>query len=489
MSALIRPIPLPDELDRSYLGRVLAINGMSEGKDGIAALQQCHPLADTSSAAPNLVELLSNVAGMSAEQFVRAHSLLPLRRAITTFYADIEHGSPKRQTLLQFGDNAMLRPGAYFCEDCTAQDISKYGVSYWRRSHQIIGQMWCSEHKAPLRFVSDSNAFSTSPMAAHKLSKPVPANLVVDAIKSPEVKRFLLIAKLLLERSKPLPAKYISFAIRNAANQMGFHTKGRLDTRPLLSDSIRQRFPRDWLMGCCDDLAQKAPGVPHQHLDDLVFRMGSTAPVGTYLIAAAALFDTAEHAMQAIANAPREYELVARAPKFDQLGVDLKGLRAAYVKEGGHLANIVRRLNLPHKQVEKILKSFGIPTLNKNISRGKDYQSAADSFFNMGRSLVESAAIGGLTIAEMESLVRSAGTNFAETLVALRKERDTSGKTGCAQVTRGDLNRRQSKNEAVVVPKGVVSPVQAHRGGHNAPKAAARRVVRRSYVLETSDQN
>lgn len=489
MNAVIRPQPLPDELDRSYLGRVLAINGWGEGKDAIAAFIRCQSLAGVSTDTANVIELLSGVAGVSTEHFFCAHSLLPLRRAITNYYGELEHGSLQRKSLLRLGDHAMLRPGAYFCEHCLTQEIGKHGVGYWHRSHQIFGQVWCPEHKTPLRYTADLNAFARSPSVALGSSASVAGSIVKDAINSPEVNRFLCIAERLLNVNKALSVKYISYALRDAAHQKGLRTAKGCTARPLLSDYVKKRFPHHWLKGVCDDLLQKPEGVSHKQLDETIFQSGANASIETYLMAATVLFDSAQQAIQSLEHASSGSHASTRAPRYYQLGIDNKALREAYVIEGGNLINIARRLNLPRKKAEKLLHIQGLPNLNKCPRKGRDYQTSADAFFNLGRSVTESAAIGGLTITEMESLIRSAGTNFAETLVALRKERGESGKTGCAQVTRGDLNRRKSKNEAVVGPKGVVSPVQAHRGGHNAPQAVARRVARGSYALETSDQN
>jgi TniQ len=485
MSPLIRPNPFPDELDRSYLGRVLAINGLGEGKDAIAAFVRCQSLAGESTDNANIIELLGSVAGVSTEQFFRAHSLLPLRRAITNYYGDLEHGSLQRKSLLRLGDHAMLRPGAYLCEHCVAKDI----VGYWHRSHQVIGQVWCPEHKVPLRYVADPNAFSRSPYAALDSSVPLPDLLVMEAIKSPEVNRFLSIAERLLHAKKALSVKYISYALRDAANQRGLRTVRGCITRPLLSDFVRQRFPHDWLTSVCDDLIQKAPGVLHKQLDETLFQSGANASIETYLMAAAVLFDSAEQAIQSLEHACNGGHVSTRAPRYYQFGIDNKALREAYVSEGGHLKNIARRLNLPRKKAEKLLKSQGMPNLNKNTRKGKDYQTSADAFFNLGRSVTESAAIGGLTIPEMESLIRSAGTKFAETLVDLRQARSKCRTRERAKVARGGSEPSQSTIEAVVASKGVLSAADAKNGNHSTPRTGARRVAPRSYVLEPLVQN
>jgi hypothetical protein len=489
MNALIRPQPLPDELDIGYLGRVLAINGLGEGRQAKFALRQFHALTDKPSDATPLAELLSDVAGLSAEHFVCAHTMLPLRRAITTFYANIEHGSLKRRSLLLWGDRALIRSESYLCEHCVARDMRKHGISYWRRSHQVPGQLWCPEHKLPLRFDADSRAFLNSPVGVLGASIELQAPMVSEAMNCSAVNRFLGIANWLMDLKKPLSVKYITYAILDAANKKGFRTNKELAACPLISDWIQQSFPHAWLNNVSTSVAKKAPGDLHQQLDDSLFQSGTNAPISIYLMAAAVLFESTELAKQGLQEASSDLRPNPRAPNFDQLGIGIKELRKAYVSENGHLAHIARRLNVSDQQTEKLLRSHGMPNLNKNVSKGKDHQTSADAFFNLGRSVSESAAIGGLTIREMESLIRSAGTNFAVTLSALLsgQRQNTSKKRahrGSIDPARSESSSRKRKH-----PCDIENAMAAEPAVHAVSVVHAKRIARRTHTLETSIQN
>ena len=85
------------------------------------------------------IELLSCVAGLELPAFVRQHTTVPLRRGITSYRAEAEHGSPENRSMLRFTRTRLTRPGAFFCRDCVAADQDFHERSYWRREHQTPG--------------------------------------------------------------------------------------------------------------------------------------------------------------------------------------------------------------------------------------------------------------------------------------------------------------------------------------------------------------
>src|SRR5699024_4482773 len=46
-----------------------------------------------------------------------------------------------------------------YCPSCFNEDLEVLGESYWRRSHQIVGSLYCSKHKVLLK---NSSVASTS---------------------------------------------------------------------------------------------------------------------------------------------------------------------------------------------------------------------------------------------------------------------------------------------------------------------------------------
>ena len=189
---LVRPSPLPDELDRGYLGRVMRINGFSSEKDAIECMVRMFGLEHLTQHERSRLELLALMAGQSSEHFAQRHSTVPVRRAITSFLPDLPHGSLTRRTLLSVSGLTSMRPGAYLCRSCVAADLkSRRGISYWRREHQIPGLLWCPQHQHALGYVDSEEAFLMSPAHCVEDADLLPESWVVQYQSNTGIARFL----------------------------------------------------------------------------------------------------------------------------------------------------------------------------------------------------------------------------------------------------------------------------------------------------------
>jgi hypothetical protein len=131
------------------------------------------------------LELLSLTGDKLLEAFAQQHSTIPLRRAVTSFHAQ----SPARQpnspdNAVQLSGWSPSREGAYFCATCASEDLSNHGVGYWRRAHQIPGQLWCRDHHTPLRYRKTDDAFLQSTSNYIADASVVPADWAVAAINN-----------------------------------------------------------------------------------------------------------------------------------------------------------------------------------------------------------------------------------------------------------------------------------------------------------------
>lgn len=148
------PRPFPDELVGSLLERAVRFLGI-----GRAQLLQklsgrrleSHSFLLTSCAG------LAEAHGMSFEEFLRRHTILPyvtafLRRQeglrVISMLLNGQHlrGNRAALTVRTSVDGQCLR----CCPVCVQEELSRFGESYWHRTHQLAGVEVCEKHNAGL---------------------------------------------------------------------------------------------------------------------------------------------------------------------------------------------------------------------------------------------------------------------------------------------------------------------------------------------------
>ena len=348
MNDVLRPVVLPDELDRGYLGFIMRLNGFRTEKNAAAAIAAHFGLEAKTRMELPCVELLAMVAAKSTEDFVLDHTTLPLRRAITSYHPDLRHGSTERRSLLVNSAMCATRAGWYFCSQCIEEDLGFHRRSYWRRSHQIPGQLWCPKHLIALRYVvADASVLLAPSMATG--AAVVPQGLVEEATCNAHVQRFLDIAQGLAEQRQPLnvrliqPMLYLQNQVRLAASKS--------DRSELLSDSIAATFPRSWLATLYPTLLDKAYGEPLFQVDAVLTKPTLVSSVWPYMLAAAVLFDTADEALNALMSAGRE------------CGVQGKTRRGRFdCNDDGQLIELLAR----NESIKSVAKMLGRPTASVN---------------------------------------------------------------------------------------------------------------------------
>lgn len=413
MGSLIRLSPMPQELDRAYLGRIKRSNGFETDSETIEEIARHFESDGVSCRERSLLELLGLVAGQSTEAFVGSHSILPIQRAITSYFPKVAHGSLERRSLLRSRGTTLARPGAYFCVDCARADVLFHGISYWRRDLQLPGRLWCQFHDTPLFYLEDERAFSKAPLTLLNKAEQVSVAWVEAAKDNEFVKRYLDIVAGLLTCPRPIYARSAAKALRQRSADRNLQRLGGPANRPLLSDLIVESFPREWLATVFPPLLQKSHKQLLHQVDGVLYMNTSVPSVWSYVLSASVLFDSADTALNAFfSGAVCSTRSVERTKQISDASES--DLMSAYIRcEGSHEA-ISRSIGLNRTATTRTLHSMGLPDLGVCIHGAPIL--AARAFYLERKSHAESAKLGNMSPGEFDELLRSVAPNLIRAL-------------------------------------------------------------------------
>lgn len=404
---IIRLQPLPDEMDVGYLGRLLQMNGVGSERAFVELARDYGNQAGEYS----MADLLTDVAGVSLQNFVMQHSTLPLRRAITSHRPDVEHGFLKGKYLLSSFCRHIAQQGAQYCLECVQADQAFHGFSYWRRTHQLPGVTWCAKHRTNLWRASGREPFLMSPAKSGNSAVQLQDDWIEQAKANPFIDRAMEICSGLIDRTTPLSVRLVSRLLKRRAAEKGLQSSQYKNGRkPLLSDLVIERFGREWLSTVIPSFADKQHGELLHQLDGVLYLANSASSVIAYVLAASVLYDSADEALNALVGAESAsfpVRLVKRLP-HDQL------VRDAYIAGKGSYSETAAIIGHNVTSVTLRLKSLGLPNLAGRHAEG--VSSALIAFLRDGDSLADSASRAGIPISLLESVMRVVATPFGKVL-------------------------------------------------------------------------
>lgn len=407
---------LPDEIDRGYLGRVMRFNGVRERKDALQALRVCagEPADGGEGLRTGTVALLASLAAMPLEQFVAEHTTLPWRRAIAWSKTDVEHGGEDSESIISISGMRLARNAAYLCPDCVAADQVELGFSYWRRDHQLPGRERCARHGTMLARVDNEWAFVKSPASFIKADQAK----VLDESNAQEqimVQRFHAIADALMARKLPVPIAVMRGVLHRRGQASGMQVHGGEVKHTLLSDVIKRAFPTNWLREVYPALASKPERKLMNRVDGVFYFAKGASSVEPYFLALAVLFDSADEAIQTLLQAEAQPQPARVRQKSEEISSEM--LVAAYVEARGIVSEVARRCGTSAFMVSRQLAALGLPALKRKSSAG--ILSAAWAFYVENRNLIETAAVGGISLVELGDLLRQGSPLFVRALRAM----------------------------------------------------------------------
>lgn len=420
---LLRPVPFPDEMDRGYLGRLMRMNSLKSEAEAIARTADQFGAKDLSRREMPGFELIAMAAGMTVDEFAKLHSTLPLRLAVSKK----PHGNPNgplSASRLHKISMRPFRPSTYFCCDCVSEDLSFHGVTYWRRSHQICGQLWCPKHLTPLSFQPEGSDFLTSPVDLQKTAKSVSSSQVDQAMKHEGIKVFLDIAACLAMSASSSNNKIVANDLQRRAVHLGFASNcGALEGTSVISKAVGLAFPNFWISETLPAAAYEYDsrantGVRLKSVDKAISCDDSLPPIWTYILVAAFLFKSADEALNNVFYRPGSGSNVLSGCVRECLHNN-EQLVSAYISTKGNYELSAQQLNSTLMDVSGKLSQLGLPNLHSGMVRRKSSLDALAAFYLGQRSIKESAVAGGISSVEMEVLLRKTGSLFASALSAM----------------------------------------------------------------------
>lgn len=409
--SIIIPTILDDEIDRSYLGAVMRINGCATEGETIELMAQHVGLGGIPRREASSLEILSKITQTDIPTFARQHTTLPLRRGITSYFPELKHGSSDNRKMLWTSGIRVARPGAYCCPSCIKADQGAHGRGYWHRHHQIPGLQWCHDHRTPLMYMESEQAFLTDPGEIFDTCHPVSESWLVNKIDNRYIDTFLEISFALLKSEKPFSVTSVSSLLKTKNEAFGFQTHPGKVKSLLLSDAVVSKFGREWLGTVLPPLANKQEGQILSQMDGVLYLKHSASSATAYILALSLLFNSSQEAIDALALTDSAEEPLHHHCKASTT-FNNNALRSAYLNSHGDYAKTANLLGTSYAAIYARLRNLGLPNLRGANLAGLEKASLA--FFIEGKSLTESVTVGGVTCDALENLARVAGPTILD---------------------------------------------------------------------------
>lgn len=244
------PEPLPDELAAGHLGRVYAINGIRQSDRETRTI---HKLVGDDGCAYQ--ETLASLTGLPISHYLFHHTLLPFFRAVQVGEPFSWRAVDQEFTVRASGHRAN-QLGAKVCPNCIDEDISFWGFSYWRRTHQLPGVCTCPKHQTGLLRTKPSSPMKLLPQKALDSAEVLSPELYQLATENPTIKRYGEICLEFLGRERSISTIQIVSCLQQRARQL--HIRSHAGVVGVhLHDIARNQAGGFWLNAHFPDIESK----------------------------------------------------------------------------------------------------------------------------------------------------------------------------------------------------------------------------------------
>jgi len=182
-------------------------------------------------------------------EYIQKHTLLPFNRGFANTSASDSHGAEHLSHLPRRTIRSYQR--LRFCRICAAQECSSLGFSYWHRTHQLPGVLWCPEHRVSLHITPQHqlSPATVTDWAACTESRDDHENVIY--------RRYLAGVTSLLARRKPADADAAVWRLRVWLQDQGLRHTTNCHAQAFAA--LQRYAPSGWLEGIKNDHAYKTP--------------------------------------------------------------------------------------------------------------------------------------------------------------------------------------------------------------------------------------
>lgn len=296
----IRLEVLPEEYALGYQGRLMRINGIETSGFSVESFNQWPDYTGMPLINLSVIEFLAQIADMDGTQFLREHTLVPLRRAFVTLSSDNEGEKRDSRVASKTIQLRRTRPNAFLCTKCIEEDFECIGITYWRREHQLPGRYCCPSHGLPLGSVKAHDAFRKPPSTFHQNHHVPNPHWVKKLNASEPIQRFLAINTAVLTRSRRLNHVVLSSILEAQSRKFGLNTGHGSDKDGLLSEYVKKIFDPKWLAEVLPRHKGLRPGYLWPPVDRALGPESARVRWAVYAILFAVLFESVDEAIDLI---------------------------------------------------------------------------------------------------------------------------------------------------------------------------------------------
>lgn len=406
---IVVPQPMPDEMARSVLGRIIRLNGLGS-RQSIEAVKGLRRVAriDTSEVG-STVGLIAHLLNRDPRDFVAHHTLYPwwiIVRLRNWVDADGRLRAASLPQTIQ-----PQRPYVSLCPDCVTEDLQFHGFSYWRRGHQVDGAYECLKHGVGLRHYCGVDMVQTFPseaMAREPLS-------VSSGLRAGE-RRFQRLFTDLGESQVSLSGPIAYSRLRRLAGteREGSETgKARLKVQ----EKLEELFSENWMREVVPSFCKTVPETLSPGLEGF-FRHARLIGNGYALALAIALLNRDEDVFELFASCPADIEI--KAGERRRAALTRQALARSYIRHKGKFAAFLPEMGAQRETCRAQLVAMGLPDLDGQMLE------AVRLLYTEDLSIAETIQRSGVELWRFEFVLKAAGVNLRQAIEQMSDQKGQS---------------------------------------------------------------